>query len=390
IVLNTTAVSRYHARLDVVDGQVVLVDLGSANGTFVNDVPLEPGGSMPISHGDKLSIGDKMLIYTSPQARGRLDINLSPTPARVERNGLPFRLVLDEPQQLVAPGARMQLILIIENLSERSLTLTIDTSGLDDSWVHIDRNRVFLDAGEQAQATITVLPPRSSLTRPGRYALTVRVAELETPHNALDTVREIDVVGYAGLAMDAQPGDEPGTFVIAAHNDGNIPLDVDLGAVVRQRALRFDYDPPRMQLAPDELGHSLLTVEPQVRRLREPVEFAVVARSRDAAGFHAPVQAYYVPPRRVARWPMFAVLTLLALMLAALGLVGGAWALGIGPFERGPAPVADATDTPEPTPGPTPTIIATPLPQGGTRIRLFRVNDDEVTYRTAGDLVFSW
>src|SRR5690554_4713481 len=68
IVLNTTAVSRYHARLDVVDGQVVLVDLGSANGTFVNDVPLEPGGSMPISHGDKLSIGDKMLIYTSPQA----------------------------------------------------------------------------------------------------------------------------------------------------------------------------------------------------------------------------------------------------------------------------------------------------------------------------------
>ena len=73
----------------------------------------------------------------------------------------------------------MQLILIIENLSGRLLTLTIDTSGLDDSWVHIDRNRVFLDAGEQAQATITVLPPRSSLTRPGRYALTVRVAELE-------------------------------------------------------------------------------------------------------------------------------------------------------------------------------------------------------------------
>ena len=38
VVLNDTEVSRQHAAIEVHSGRVVLKDLGSTNGTFVNDV----------------------------------------------------------------------------------------------------------------------------------------------------------------------------------------------------------------------------------------------------------------------------------------------------------------------------------------------------------------
>jgi pSer/pThr/pTyr-binding forkhead associated (FHA) protein len=53
--INSTRVSRKHARI-VVDGERVTVeDLGSKNGTFVGDVQVN--GSSPLAHGDELRIG---------------------------------------------------------------------------------------------------------------------------------------------------------------------------------------------------------------------------------------------------------------------------------------------------------------------------------------------
>lgn len=396
IVLNTTTASRYHARIDVADGQVFIVDLDSAAGTFVNDVQVEPGRSMPLSQGDTIGIGDVLLIYTSPQARGRLDIALAPTPAAVEQRGLPFVMVLDEPQQLVAPGARLQLFLILENLADRPLDFTISTSGLEESWVRVDRRTLRLDTGEQAQATITVLPPRSSDTRPGRYALTVRAALAEEPNRALEAVREIDVVGYSGLALNARRGEEPGTHYIAARNEGNVPLDIELGGYMRGRMLTFDFDPPAMLLPPGETGHAALVVEPTGRRRRsEPLEFAIVARSRDAAGFYAPLRAVYTPERRGITFPAFVALVLLAAALFMALLAAGAWAVGLWPFDGLETPVAadaEPTITPTRLPGPTPTIVpeVLPTPESGALVRAFDLDENEVAFRTDGELSFSW
>ena len=52
IVLQTSAVSRYHAQLEVAEGQVFLVDLGTVNGTFVNDSQIEPNSRVSLDDGD--------------------------------------------------------------------------------------------------------------------------------------------------------------------------------------------------------------------------------------------------------------------------------------------------------------------------------------------------
>jgi hypothetical protein len=53
--------SSRHARLLPQGGVVVLEDLGSTNGTYLNDEPL--GGPAPLHHGDRIRIGDSEFSY---------------------------------------------------------------------------------------------------------------------------------------------------------------------------------------------------------------------------------------------------------------------------------------------------------------------------------------
>ncbi len=62
IQLSDRFVSRFHAQLEVVDNrQCYLVDLGSSNGTYVNDQPL----NVPrcLQHGDRIEIGHNLIIF---------------------------------------------------------------------------------------------------------------------------------------------------------------------------------------------------------------------------------------------------------------------------------------------------------------------------------------
>lgn len=60
--LNDTEVSRRHAELRMVPGGYRLLDVGSANGTFVNNQPVKDG---PLQSGDHIQIGQSILVYTA-------------------------------------------------------------------------------------------------------------------------------------------------------------------------------------------------------------------------------------------------------------------------------------------------------------------------------------
>jgi len=50
-------VSRLHASIRQQEGQVIIVDLGSANGTRVNGIKIEPNVPHTLLHGDVLTLG---------------------------------------------------------------------------------------------------------------------------------------------------------------------------------------------------------------------------------------------------------------------------------------------------------------------------------------------
>lgn len=58
--------SREHARIRFADGVPSISDLGSSNGTFVNDNRIS--GQVPLSDGDLIRIGDTVLAFSMPGA----------------------------------------------------------------------------------------------------------------------------------------------------------------------------------------------------------------------------------------------------------------------------------------------------------------------------------
>jgi diguanylate cyclase (GGDEF)-like protein len=57
------SISRRHAKIMQVDGVVTLTDLGSSNGTFVNDKKIEPGTSITLQKEDMIKMGNFIFKY---------------------------------------------------------------------------------------------------------------------------------------------------------------------------------------------------------------------------------------------------------------------------------------------------------------------------------------
>jgi pSer/pThr/pTyr-binding forkhead associated (FHA) protein len=85
LILLTKSVSRHHARLRNHDGRWFIEDRGSYNGTFVNDVRVQPGTQVPLRHADRLVLGSAVLVFSCPLEDADIDRteSLEPEPAYV-------------------------------------------------------------------------------------------------------------------------------------------------------------------------------------------------------------------------------------------------------------------------------------------------------------------
>jgi DNA-binding response OmpR family regulator len=89
IVITSRRVTREHARVQRQGRRLVLVDLGSTNGTFLNDervlAPVE------LRDGDRVSIGDVVLVYHDPESTfldtpfPELEVDVAAGVVRVDR-----------------------------------------------------------------------------------------------------------------------------------------------------------------------------------------------------------------------------------------------------------------------------------------------------------------
>lgn len=66
----STEVSRRHCRIIVMDDAVLVRDLGSSNGTFIDGIQLEPETDVAIPPGSQLSVaGVKFIVHFEPDSR---------------------------------------------------------------------------------------------------------------------------------------------------------------------------------------------------------------------------------------------------------------------------------------------------------------------------------
>jgi pSer/pThr/pTyr-binding forkhead associated (FHA) protein len=84
LALNDQQVSRQHARIEVRDGQVVVTDLGTANGTYVNDQRIE--GTVPLRSGDIVTVGETTIRFVADMTA---TVVATPTPVPPPQPGPP-------------------------------------------------------------------------------------------------------------------------------------------------------------------------------------------------------------------------------------------------------------------------------------------------------------
>jgi pSer/pThr/pTyr-binding forkhead associated (FHA) protein len=70
IVIDNLAVSFHHAKIESVGNEFLLIDLQSANGTFVNDQRIK---SHWLADGDLITIGKHTLAFSNPKTQGTPD-----------------------------------------------------------------------------------------------------------------------------------------------------------------------------------------------------------------------------------------------------------------------------------------------------------------------------
>jgi pSer/pThr/pTyr-binding forkhead associated (FHA) protein len=73
IVVDEATVSHRHALLSPLPEGVVLIDLGSTNGSFVNGVQAPPDEVVWLADGDVIKLGCVVLRYFAPAAAYRAD-----------------------------------------------------------------------------------------------------------------------------------------------------------------------------------------------------------------------------------------------------------------------------------------------------------------------------
>lgn len=84
LVLDTDGVSRLHVRLDYEHEQVTVTDLGSTNGTYVNNQRLEPHKARRLKAGDVVNLGgDCRLEFDDPAATATIPLVDVPIPGLV-------------------------------------------------------------------------------------------------------------------------------------------------------------------------------------------------------------------------------------------------------------------------------------------------------------------
>jgi hypothetical protein len=88
VVLQSRSVSRHHARLTDHEGRWFVEDRGSYNGTFVNDVRVQPGTQVPLRHADRLVFGSAGVIFSSPADHADGERTESIAPGRVYARSL--------------------------------------------------------------------------------------------------------------------------------------------------------------------------------------------------------------------------------------------------------------------------------------------------------------
>ena len=116
IVISSQNISKQHARIEVLPDKVIISDLGSRNGTFVNGIQIK---SQKVSAGDKITLNDMIVEITDKTNVKPLKARSARTPAQTSQHSAPYAGSLALQTEPMA-SSQPQAVMSADNLNPAS------------------------------------------------------------------------------------------------------------------------------------------------------------------------------------------------------------------------------------------------------------------------------
>ncbi|MCL4239893.1 MAG: FHA domain-containing protein, partial [Dehalococcoidia bacterium] len=320
ILLDDFSISRRHARLTVDSGRLMVEDLASASGTFIDGERATPNVRYLVDEGARLRFGDLEASYFPPPPAEAATASTGDDAETFSPTGLHVALV--SPAVAIDPGRQATATLTVTNRGRVVDTVTVEVTDLPPEWYTIETTQSSLLPGAHLDVQVTLHPPRRHDSLAGHYDFTVRVNSQEHQRDAI-AIGSFEVLPFEsfGLAFEAIRSGR--NFRLVAENRGNEPARYALEGRDDEQAFRYQFDAPVVQLDPGQKQVVALRVR-RPRQLLGPkiaLPFEVVGTAATGSQVHARGQLSVDPPLQKFRMPAMFTLAALVLGVTALGIL---------------------------------------------------------------------
>ncbi len=321
ILIDDFSIARRHARLTVDSGRLLVEDLGSVGGTFVNGERLEPGVRHLLERDAELRFGDIEARYLAPQEAEaqRVVEDLEDVQALGPR-GLSALLV--SPTQPIEAGKTVAATLIITNRGQIVDNVRVEIPELPGDWYTVETPAFPILPGGREEVKISLHPPRRHEALMGEYVFHVVVRSQEYDGDA-EAEGRFEVLPFDSAEISLVAIRSKRKFRLLAENHGNAVARYELAGMDEEQVFRYDFETPAVELQPGEKRIIALAVR-RPRKLFGPATqapFEVVGKSVDGLEITARGQLAIKPPLQKFRMPVMFSLVALLLAVTAIGVL---------------------------------------------------------------------
>jgi serine/threonine protein kinase len=269
VVLSADTVSRHHARVEFDGREVFITDLSSSNGSQLIGSAVD--GRLPKLEPTLwpwlgvLQIGSYWFKLEQPSGVGGANR---------------IAVALEKDMLSLIPGQAVILKVTLANLGTLVDHLDLSVDGVPPSWIVPQDVPIQLNPNTQASTNMTILVPRVSESRAGKYRVIVRAKSVELEDDAGGAANAVwTVQGFAQSTLAVRPNNlnskRKAIFNTVVKNEGNIPVRYVVSAEDDTNKLQFKFDEakPKLTFPPGARG----VVMKYLRLLTYP--FTTMARS---------------------------------------------------------------------------------------------------------------
>ncbi|MCB8982885.1 MAG: protein kinase [Ardenticatenaceae bacterium] len=263
VVLPAKGVSRRHARLEKTAVGWQVTDLGSTNGTFLEDSKLLPDVPEPWEAGETLRIGPYHLQWQAGQSRvgsqpgvalggmtyqATMPISSSPGSSQIQSSSGQLGMVVHPTHVDVTPGQRadMQVELFNQGMTVDHFSLNME--GLPANWVTLPEESLQLMPGARGSMPVSVHPPADSSAHSGQHRYRLVVTSRSDKQESAAVSGSVTVKPFTRFGLDMRPRQLKGSGAVRLliRNEGN--FDSTFNVVGRDPGEAIDFKTPHTRI----------------------------------------------------------------------------------------------------------------------------------------------